>query len=312
MNLQYARYIMEVARQKNITSAAHTLYISQPSLSQIINKIEKELGTILFQRTSDGLLLTEAGKLYLEAMESAILIDQNLRRQILELTRSAITTLRIGVSTMRTLGVLPDLLCQITEKYPSVRFSIKAHPSKVLEEMVQEGALDIALVMANSNNPLNKDLTYTLLERQEVVLLAGQNTQIAGFIPSKSCIDISDAKNERFISLTPGHNCRDIQDRLFVSYDISPQILLETNEMNIALKLINELNAVGIVLLSYLPITQNHQQPIIYYHLNHVATERHFYAIYRKDLRITDFISDFLTLSHSLFGSEKDLSDGII
>lgn len=306
MNLQYARYIMEVARQKNITNAAHTLYISQPSLSQIISKTEKELGTILFQRTPDGLLLTEACKLYLEAMESAILIDQNLRRQISELTQTSVATLRIGVSTMRAQHTLPLLLRRLAEEYPALRFSIKAHPSNVLEEMVQEGALDIALAMANADSSHNKNLTYRLLEKQVVVLTAGENTQIARRIPSKSCIDISEAKQERFISLTPGHNCRDLQDRLFTSYDISPQILLETNEMDIALQMVNELDAVAIALFSYLPLAQNDPPSIVYYHLKHVTTRRHFYAIYRKDLHLTDFIETFLALARSLFGERQE------
>ena len=304
MNLKYAQYIMEVARQKNITSAAQKLYISQPSLSQIISKTEKELNALLFDRTPNGLILTKAGKMYIEAMQSAMLIDQDLRRKLEESQIEAKECIRIGISTQRVLNVLPSILSKVKELLPNLTFSIQSHPSSILEEMVQKGTLDLALAMTY---PHNDSLSYTLLEKQNVVLYASKNTQLSKTHPNKSSISIIDAKDERFISLTPGHNSRSIQDRLFFSYDISPQILVETNEMQVGKALVEDLNAVMICLLMYLWSPQTHSITGNYFFLNHVTCSRSLYAIYRKDTILTDSFNSILEISKQHFAHDKGI-----
>lgn len=65
MKLNDIHYFIVIAEEKNISSAASRLYISQPALSQFLQKLERELNTNLFTRTEKGLSLTEAGRIYL-------------------------------------------------------------------------------------------------------------------------------------------------------------------------------------------------------------------------------------------------------
>ena len=65
MNIKQAQYIQTIASEGSITAAAKKLYISQPSLSQMVRQVEKELGVTLFDRTSLPLRLTYAGEKYL-------------------------------------------------------------------------------------------------------------------------------------------------------------------------------------------------------------------------------------------------------
>lgn len=65
MKLNDIHYFIVIAEEKNISSAASRLYISQPALSQFLQKLERELNTSLFTRTEKGLSLTEAGRIYL-------------------------------------------------------------------------------------------------------------------------------------------------------------------------------------------------------------------------------------------------------
>ncbi len=303
MNLKYAQYIMEVARQKSITTAAQKLYISQPSLSQIISKTEKDLKVLLFDRTSNGLHLTKAGEMYIEAMESAMLIDQNLRRKLSEDHKATDICLRIGISTQRVIDVLPEILPQVLQEYPDIRLSIQAHSSSILEDMINEGALDVALAMTS---PHNDELTYVMLEKEDVILYAGKNTALAKKYPNKSTIDISAARNERFVCLTPGHNSRSIQDRLFFAYDISPEIILEANDMQIAIKMVDSLDAVMICLFTYLRSPFSASLNGNYYYVNHVARERDLYAIYKRGMFLNGYFQDLLKSIEAYFSKKTD------
>lgn len=66
MDIKYLNYFIEIAKKKNITKAAEALYISQSSLSQYLARLEQDIGAELFVRTKGELVLTTAGKLYLD------------------------------------------------------------------------------------------------------------------------------------------------------------------------------------------------------------------------------------------------------
>ena len=65
-------YITKIAETGSFSTAAEKLFISQPSLSQFIRRIEKQMGTTLFERRGSGVILTEAGRIYLTAEETEI------------------------------------------------------------------------------------------------------------------------------------------------------------------------------------------------------------------------------------------------
>ena len=67
MNIKHAQYMLTVLQEGNITNAAKKLYISQPSLSQMIKLVENNLGTPIFNRSTDPITLTYAGQRYMDA-----------------------------------------------------------------------------------------------------------------------------------------------------------------------------------------------------------------------------------------------------
>ena len=82
MNIKQAQYILTIANEGSITAAAKKLYISQPSLSQMVRQVEKELGVALFDRTSLPLRLTYAGEKYLECAHTMIVANDRLENQL--------------------------------------------------------------------------------------------------------------------------------------------------------------------------------------------------------------------------------------
>ena len=75
-------YIIAIAEERNLTQAAKRLYISQPTLTLYLNRLENELGVKLFDRTKSPVTLTDAGAYYLEKMKKIYASEQALRSQI--------------------------------------------------------------------------------------------------------------------------------------------------------------------------------------------------------------------------------------
>ena len=86
MNDKHAEYVLTVLKEGSFTAAAKRLYISQPSLSQMVKAAESRLGAPIFDRTTDPITLTPAGKLYVEAVLQVRGITENLAKQVRELT----------------------------------------------------------------------------------------------------------------------------------------------------------------------------------------------------------------------------------
>ena len=76
--LHETAYVYEVYRQRSFTRAAQALYISQPSLSQMIRKAEGRIGTTIFDRSTSPIGLTEAGRAYIRAAEQVLQIESDL------------------------------------------------------------------------------------------------------------------------------------------------------------------------------------------------------------------------------------------
>lgn len=72
----YNEYIYEVYVHKSFSNAAKSLFVSQPSLSNIVKKVEDDLGVVLFDRKSNPIQLTEAGKIYIDAIEKVMELEK--------------------------------------------------------------------------------------------------------------------------------------------------------------------------------------------------------------------------------------------
>ena len=96
MNKQDIEYVTSIAQYKSITKAAEALYITQPSLSRSINKLEQRLGLKLFYRKSDGVELTQAGAVYVEYGEQILRLQRQMEQELNELRQ--INTQHINIA----------------------------------------------------------------------------------------------------------------------------------------------------------------------------------------------------------------------
>lgn len=299
MNIKHAQYMLTVLKEGSITAAAKKLYISQPSLSQMIKLVENTLGTPIFNRSTDPITLTYAGEKYIEAAKKILTINDNLIKEIEEINHDEHGTIKLGIPVQRAMQVMPYVLPRFYAKYPHVKVDVRESGSANTEAAVLDGNVDLACL---TTYPKHEELNYILIEEEELVLLTSRNSQLAKRIPSGTPISITEAKNEKFISSKVGHSVRDTQDRLFVTYDIQPEILMETSSIEVGKRTAIACDAVMICPINYIEMTPELHPGCCVYPIQGIEQRRSFYVCHRKELYLTKYMRDFIEI---LSGLEK-------
>ena len=189
--------------------------------------------------------------------------------------------------------VLPYILPKFKDKYPFVDIQVQEHGSATTEALVLEGGVDFACL---TTYPKHEELEYILVENEELVLLTSQNSDIARRIPSGTPIDITEARNETFVNIKPGHSVRTTQDRLFVQKDIQPKVLMETMSIEVGKRVAIACDAVMICPQNYIEMSPELMPQCVSYPILGIENNRNFYICHRKDRYLTKYMKDFIKM----------------
>ena len=303
MNEKHMQYVLTVLKEGSFTNAAKKLYVSQPSLSQIIKTVESNLGAPIFNRSTDPITLTPAGQLYVEAARQVTTISTNLVKQVEELSNEEFGKIRLGISVQRGMELLPELYPRFKKRFPHVEIELHEQGSATMEKSVLEGEVGIALL---TTFPKHADLYYDLIQEEELVLIVNRDCALAKRIRPGTPIDILEAKDETFVSSRPGHSVRSIQDALFITRDMKPKIDLETISIEIGKNVVASSPVVMACPDAYVDTSNSAESPYFSYPILGVENPRHFYACYRKDMYLTKYMKGFLEVLHALRNPAKN------
>lgn len=297
MNEKHMQYVLTVLKEGSFTNAAKKLYVSQPSLSQIIKTAESNLGAPIFDRSTDPITLTPAGQLYVEAARQVTTISTNLRKQVEELSKEEFGTIRFGISVQRGMELLPELYPRFKKRFPHVGLELHEQGSATMEKSVLGGEVGIALL---TTSPRHEELVYDLIQEEKLVLIVNRECELAKRIAPGTPIDILEARDETFISSQSGHSVRTIQDSLFITRDMKPKIDLVTISIEVGKHVVAASPVVMACPDSYVETDNSPDSAYFSYPILGVENPRHFYACYRKDMYLTKYMKGFLEILHEI------------
>src|ERR1700689_1155635 len=170
MELSQLRYVLAVAEAGNFTRAAARSNIAQPSLSQQVINLEKELGHKLFHRLGRKAVLTEAGTTFLEHSRRILFEVENATK---ELNDHPTLERRITVGAIPTLApfILPVLIERCRKRHPNLQIYGHENFRTSLVNLLLEGVLDLAIVPLPVDDPR---IHVEPLFREPLLLLAGK------------------------------------------------------------------------------------------------------------------------------------------
>jgi len=299
MSLKQIECVVMVAKLKSFTKAANKLKIAQPSLSQSINILEKQIGVPLFDRSTTPISLTHAGEIYLSKAKAIVELYNDLNIQMKDVTGFENGKLRLGFS-QTGYHFIPDALSQFYKKFPHADIKVtQVFSTLKLEKMLLDGDIDIATLML----PLStKELSYKVIKEEQALLalpithpLAQKAKKRAKGYPS---IVLSELQNEKFILPKDSQRSRPIFDHIFQKAGFEPIIFCETETFDIA----NSIVASGIGVCFTLPqfIKEDKQDKLALFSIDEPLLSRTVVLAYRKDKRLSRIAHEFIVIAKSL------------
>ncbi len=167
MNGRQFKYVLTLAREGSFSTQAAALNISQPSLSQYIKKIEKEIGLELFDRTNGEVRITDAGRVYIGIGRQILDLEHQMETQLSDLAVQKTGSVIIGTAPYRAAGMLPLIAKRFQEIHPGMHLVVREGTTAELIEGMKHGEYDLALTLLPTDR---RDLVCELIVEEELVL----------------------------------------------------------------------------------------------------------------------------------------------
>lgn len=202
MTLTQLEYLVAVEKHGNFSKAAESCFVTQPTLSKQIQKLEEELGVIIFNRDKNPVVPTEIGKKIIEQAKQ-ILKEKEKLNLLLQIERGEfIGILRIAVIPTVSSYLIPMFISNFTNKYPDVELIIYEKTTDEILNGLEKGDIDIGIIALRSNN--REFIAETLYYEPFVAFLPPDHRLI-----KKSNLSQDDLNIKDFLLLKEGHCLRD-------------------------------------------------------------------------------------------------------
>ncbi|KMY54052.1 LysR family transcriptional regulator [Bacillus sp. FJAT-27231] len=240
MELRDLKSFMEVAEHRSFTKAATHSYLSQPSLSKAVRKLEEELHVELFDRSTRHLQLTDAGKIVYQQGQKAFSALTELGVLLDELMDIAAGEIKIGIPPLIGTLFFPDIARRFHKKYPKVSLELVELGAKLIAQLVEEGQIDLGIIVLPADE--EKFNTYPFIQ-DEFVLYIHENHRLAG----KENVSLNELKSEKFILFSESFTLHDYIKRACEDAGFTPSIAYQSSQWDLIIELVS--SQLGITLL---------------------------------------------------------------
>lgn len=275
MDLKQITYILTIAEERNITRAAEKLYITQSGLNQSLLKIERELGTPLFYRSRNELLLTDAGSVYIEYAKKIMQMKAEAYDMIHDISNSRIGKISIGLTAERGGHMFTNVFNQFKRAFPNVTIHPKEINVKTQISMIESGHLDIGFLTIPDHSCIKDECIH--LSDEDFLLAVPANHPLAKTYVNTNTANLNDFSNEEFVIMYKDSSLRTLIDSLFEQNQVIPKILFETSNNKTMIDMVNNGNACTLIPRIYAQPGSN-----IRYFFLPSAPSIELVAVYRK------------------------------
>lgn len=247
-------YLLTIAEYGNITRAANELFISQPSLSESLSKVEQEFGTPIFHRELTGLIPTDFGKHYLETAQKILDCYQQMNLKLDEYRQMRRGTLNFGIPFNLGAYLLPRILPYYCQIYPEITVHFKENNSTELDKLMLSGKLDFSIMHYETPDPA---IQYEALADDPFYLVMpasfAQKYQFPDY-RELSIYDLKSLSEEPFLMIASRQKLRQVIDAILNQLHIHPNVRFTTKNMETAKRLAAAGMGITFLPLSYLTL----------------------------------------------------------
>lgn len=241
MTLNQLKYFQTVARLENVRAAAEKLYVSQPSLSRSVDSLEKELGVMLFERSGRGIVLTKAGRLFLEYADR-ILEECDIAIYKMKELSSSGGRIDIGYVFPLANYYIPHKVRTFLNKpgNENVIFGFTQNRTSDILRGIKSGQIDVGFCAYKDNE---EALEFFPIIRQEMVIIVPIGHPLAG----SGSVSVRELVNYPVIGYDRFSGLGGATKRLYRDLGINPNIICECPDENAIQALVRENFGIALV-----------------------------------------------------------------
>ena len=305
MNLKQFKYVLTLANEGTFSKAAEKLNISQPSLSQYVKNIEKEIGATLFERTGSNVRLTDSGKVYIDAGRKILDIERQMSTKIEDISNNKCGTIIVGVSAHRTASIMPSIVKEFKDLYPGYCLTLDERARPLLIDATGNGEFDLCLTTL----PVDTKLFNVKTVMYEENVIAVPSGEIADEFDKKAekingrsfpAISVKDLDGLDFAMLSDD---RPMQKELKVICDTYSIDLKKTVEC-ISLEALIAMVSSGMGLAFVPQCMAIESEKVKYFSIKEETKRREIVVITRKNKYLSQPIRDLMTVIEKQLGNK--------
>lgn len=294
MNLRHMELVIKIVENKSFTKAANALKIPQPSLSQSILSLEKELGTPIFNRSTNPISLTNAGEIYYSKVNLIFKIIDDLKLDLAKLNDAQTSKIRIGFS-QNGYRMIPEILPKFCKRFDMASIKIlQASSTLKLRQMLLDGEIDVGLLML----PMDvSGLNYEIIKTQKTFLALPVLHPLSQEFSAQKYpkISIKELGNEKFILPRQNQRSRKIFEDIFKKHGINPEILCEVETFEVA----NHMVASGVGACFTIPELLSDKNSVKLFDIGEPNLEKTLILAYRDDYEPSPLARAFIDMAKS-------------
>lgn len=229
MDIYQLRYFLAIVETNNFSRAAERAFVSQPTLSAGIKKLETELGALLFSRENRKVTLTEAGRRFLPHARTIIYECNAAKSDIIG--KSPARRLQLGILRSAPTNQIAELLSDFNKAHPDVQVTLKDGTPGQLQQWLDEGRIHITL---STSPEMVNNLKFTRLYSCKYLLAVSTSHSFA----NRNSVPLKELDRLDFIHRTHCEAETDIT-RTFSSAGVNPHIIFRTDQNEKALAMVS-------------------------------------------------------------------------
>jgi LysR family transcriptional regulator, transcription activator of glutamate synthase operon len=223
MDIEDLRRIAILAEHERITDAAAALYITQPTLSRLLARVEDELGTRLFERDAHGARPNPYGEAVLAAARDITGRYDQLRHDLANLLDPESGTVRLAFLDSMATSLVPRILHDFRQQAPRVRIVLHQEPGHEILRDLASGAAELGLISPRPARPHG----WVPLQRQRLVLVVPARHRLAG----RRQVRLDEIRDEDIVTVPAGFGFRSQIDELFAAAGVPPRVSFESGDL---------------------------------------------------------------------------------
>jgi LysR family transcriptional activator of glutamate synthase operon len=223
MDLRDLEWLLTVADVRHVTDAAGVLGTSQPTLSRAVARVERELGTPVFERLPTGVRPTPAGELVVAAARELAARHAQLRRDLASTLDPEAGVVRLAFLDSQATSLVPEVLAAFHAEAPRVRVELRQEPGHEIAEDLERAAVDLGFTMDRPGPGYG----WVPLQEERLVLVVPPSHRLRG----RRRVGLAELADDELVTTPRGFGHRRLVDGLLLDAGVSPQVAFESEDL---------------------------------------------------------------------------------